>query len=94
MNEDVQLKISDKTGVFFIEINKNEEAMMTFSLTDDNKMIIDHTEVNPGNEGKGLGKKLMIKAVDYAIQNNLKIIPVCSFVKSVIEKTPEFKDIV
>mgnify|MGYP003608623222 CR=1 FL=1 len=94
MNEDVQLKISDKTGVFFIEINKNEEAMMTFTLTDDNKMIIDHTEVNSGNEGKGLGKKLMIKAVDYAIQNNLKIIPVCSFVKSVIEKTPEFKDIV
>ena len=68
--------------------------MMTFFLTDDNKMTIDHTEVNTGNEGKGFGKKLLFKAIEYARKNNLKIIPVCSFVKSVIEKTPEFKDIV
>ena len=57
-------------------------------------MTIDHTEVNTGNEGKGFGKKLLFKAIEYARKNNLKIIPVCSFVKSVIEKTPEFKDIV
>ncbi|WP_322549729.1 GNAT family N-acetyltransferase [Flavobacterium psychraquaticum] len=94
MNEEVQLKISNKSGVFYIEINGNEEAMMTFFLTDDNKMTIDHTEVNTGNEGKGFGKKLLFKAIEYARKNNLKIIPVCSFVKSVIEKTPEFKDIV
>ena len=94
MKEEVQLKISNKSGVFYIEINGNEEAMMTFFLTDDNKMTIDHTEVNTGNEGKGFGKKLLFKAIEYARKNNLKIIPVCSFVKSVIEKTPEFKDVV
>ena len=94
MNEEVQLKISNKSGVFYIEINGNEEAMMTFFLTDDNKMTIDHTEVNTGNEGKSNKKKLLFKAIEYARKNNLKIIPVCSFVKSVIEKTPEFKDIV
>ena len=94
MKEEVQLKISNKSGVFYIEINGNEEAMMTFFLTDDNKMTIDHTEVNTGNEGKGFGKKLLFKAIEYARKNNLKIIPVCSFVKSAIEKTPEFKDIV
>ena len=94
MKEEVQLKISNKSGVFYIEINGNEEAMMTFFLTDDKKMTNDHTEVNTGNEGKGFGKKLLFKAIEYARKNNLKIIPVCSFVKSVIEKTPEFKDIV
>ena len=94
MNEEVQLKISNKSGVFYIEINGNEEAMMTFFFFFSNKMTIDHTEVNTGNEGKGFGKKLLFKAIEYARKNNLKIIPVCSFVKSVIEKTPEFKDIV
>ena len=94
MKEEVQLKISNKSGVFYIEINGNEEAMMTFFMSDDNKMTIDHTEVNPGNEGKGLGKKLVVKAIEFARANNYKIVPVCSFVKSVIEKTPEFKDIV
>ncbi|MFD2909906.1 GNAT family N-acetyltransferase [Flavobacterium ardleyense] len=94
MNQEVQLTISDKTGIFYIEVDGNEEAMMTFFMSDDNKMTIDHTEVNPGNEGKGFGKKLVLKAVEFARAHNYKIVPVCSFVKSVIEKTPEFKDIV
>ncbi|MBP7397687.1 MAG: N-acetyltransferase [Flavobacterium sp.] len=93
MNPEVQLKTNDKTGIFFIEIDGKEEAMMTFFMSDDNKMTIDHTEVNPGNEGKGLGKKLVVKAIEFARANNYKIVPVCSFVKSVIEKTPEFQDI-
>ena len=50
MNPEVQLKTNDKTGIFFIEIDGKEEAMMSFFMSDDNKMTIDHTEVNPGNE--------------------------------------------
>lgn len=93
MNE-VQLRINDKNGTFYIEIDGKEQAIMTFVFTNDNKISIDHTEVYAGNEGKGLAKKLVNKAVDYAREHNLKIIPVCTFVKSVIDKTPEFKDIV
>ncbi len=33
MNPEVQLKTNDKTGIFFIEIDGKEEAMMSFFMS-------------------------------------------------------------
>ena len=90
---EVQLNINDKNGFFYIEVNGKTEAKMTFIFAGEDKIIIDHTEVNEGNNGKGFGKMMVAKAVEFAREKNLKIIPLCPFVKSVIEKTPEFRDI-
>ena len=92
MNE-VQVKINDKKGSFFIEIEGKQEAEMTFVFAGEDKIIIDHTGVNPGNEGKGLGKQMVAQAVSYARENNIKIIPLCPFAKKVFDKTPEFRDV-
>jgi predicted GNAT family acetyltransferase len=93
MQNEVQLKIDGNKGFFYIEIDGKQEAMMTFVFAGEDKIIIDHTEVNPGNEGKGLGKKMVAKAVEYARENNLKIIPLCPFAKSVFDKVAEFRDV-
>ena len=92
MNE-VQVKINDKKGSFFIEIEGKQEAEMTFVFAGEDKIIIDHTGVNPGNEGKGLGKQMVAQAVTYARENNIKIIPLCPFAKKVFYKTSEFRDV-
>lgn len=92
MNE-VQVKVNDKKGRFFIEIEGKQEAEMTFVFAGEDKIIIDHTGVNPGNEGKGLGKQMVAQAVTYARENNIKIIPLCPFAKKVFDKTPEFRDV-
>ena len=92
MNE-VEVKINDKKGSFFIEIEGKQEAEMTFVFAGEDKIIIDHTGVNPGNEGKGLGKQMVDQAVTYARENNIKIIPLCPFAKKVFDKTPEFRDV-
>lgn len=93
MENEVQLRIEGKKGFYYIEVDGEQEAMMTFVFAGDEKIIIDHTEVNPGNEGKGLGKKMVTKAVEYARENNIKIIPLCPFAKSVFDKVPEFRDV-
>lgn len=93
MQNEVQLKIDGNKGFFYIEIEGKQEAMMTFVFAGKDKIIIDHTEVNPGNEGKGFGKKMVTKAVEYARENNLKIIPLCPFAKSVFDKVAEFRDV-
>ena len=66
---------------------------MTFVFAGEDKIIIDHTEVNEGNNGKGYGKMMVAKAVEFARRKNIKIIPLCPFAKSVIDKTPEFQDV-
>lgn len=83
-----------KTVFFFIDVNDKHEAMMTFVFAGEDKIIIDHTEVNPMNEGKGFGKKMVAKAVEFAREKNIKIIPLCPFAKKVFDKTPEYKDVV
>jgi len=93
MNNEVQLEIDGRKGYFHIDINGKQEAKMTFVFAGENKIIIDHTEVNPGNEGKGLGKKMVTKAVEWARENGIKIVPLCPFAKSVFDKTPEFSDV-
>ena len=90
---DVQLRINDNKGAFYIEVEGIQEALMTFVFAGEDKIIIDHTEVNPGNEGKGFGKKMVTKAVEFAREKGIKILSICPFAKSVFDKTPEFRDV-
>lgn len=90
---EVKLNINEKNGIFYIEVDGKTEAKMTFLFAGDEKIIIDHTEVNPGNNGKGYGKMMVQKAVEFALEKNIKIIPLCPFAKSVFDKTPEFRTV-
>lgn len=90
---EVQLHLTDKNGYFFIEGDGLMQAQMTFVFAGAERMIIDHTEVQPGNEGKGYGKQMVSAAVEYARANGIKIIPLCPFAKSVFDRVPEFRDV-
>lgn len=69
---EVQLKINDNKGFFYIDIDGKHEAMMTFVFAGTDKIIIDHTEVNLNFNGKGFGIKMVEKAVEYARENKIK----------------------
>jgi predicted GNAT family acetyltransferase len=84
---------NDKKGVFKAIDNTIEAGLMTYSWAGDTKFIIDHTEVNPDFAGKGVGKQLVMKAVAFAREHNLKIMPLCPFAKSVFNKVPEINDV-
>ncbi|MFT7352757.1 MAG: putative GNAT family acetyltransferase [Flavobacterium sp.] len=90
---EVLFKNNDKSGIFYIEKENKTSGKLTFTYKAANKIVIDHTEVDNSQNGKGFGKDLVKNAVDFAREKNLKIIPQCSFAKSVIENTPEFQDV-
>ena len=79
-------------GVFYVEENGNTLAEMTYRR-EGNSMIIDHTEVDESLRGKNVGYQLVENGVEFARSENLKIVPLCHFAKSVIEKTEKFHDI-
>ncbi|MBK7182038.1 MAG: N-acetyltransferase [Bacteroidetes bacterium] len=89
----VQHKKSDNKGVFYIEVDGLKKAEMTYVMAGETKMIIDHTEVLAELSGKGAGKMLVEKAVEYARKNGIKILPLCTFAKTVFEKTPDYNDV-
>ena len=93
MNEQIKLETNAKNGFFSVEINGKTEAKMTFVFAGTDKIIIDHTEVDAAFNGRGVGKKMVLAAVEYARKNELKIIPLCPFAKSVFDKTEEIRDV-
>lgn len=66
---------------------------MTYKKSGDGVITIDHTEVDSNHRGEGIGEDLVMEAVKYARENDLKIIATCPFAKKVIDETPEFQDV-
>ncbi|MGN0002402.1 MAG: GNAT family N-acetyltransferase [Sphingobacterium composti] len=83
----------DNKGAFIASEDGVKIGEMTYSKAGADKIIIDHTEVNENQKGKGIGKILLSKAVDYARENNIKIIPLCPFAKSVFDKDVDIRDV-
>lgn len=59
----------------------------------DGKLVYDHTIVPQALGGRGIGSELVKHALDYAHEQNKKVIPQCSFVSSYISKNPEYQDL-
>lgn len=70
-----------------------EAGRMTYVWAGEHKFIIDHTEVNPDFGGRGVGKQLLMQAVDFARERGVKILPLCPFAKSVFEKDASIEDV-
>lgn len=78
----------------FDAVSKDVKAgIMTYSWSGESKIIIEHTEVYTEFEGEGIGRKLVNEAVEFARQENLKIIPECSYAKHVLESDNDFSDV-
>lgn len=87
-----QMNDSEK-GMFFVEQNGKVIAEMTYVWAGSGKIIIEHTLVDDSLKGQGCGKQMLDKAVEFARQSSVKIVPLCPFVKSEIHKTPEYSDV-
>ncbi|MGB2595030.1 MAG: GNAT family N-acetyltransferase [Pseudolabrys sp.] len=59
----------------------------------DGVLTILHTEVPKALEGRGIGSALIRGVLDTARSQGLKVITVCPFAKSYIERHPEYADL-
>ncbi|WP_298902087.1 GNAT family N-acetyltransferase [uncultured Psychroserpens sp.] len=80
-------------GRFYYELNGKEKGLMTYSHAGADKIIIDHTEVDPSLKGQGIGYMLVEASVDYARANSIKILPLCPFAAAVFKKRTKYNDV-
>ena len=90
----IQHEDDGKAGRFFITEGSKSLAEMDYSRRGPEHIVILHTEVAKSLEGKGVGKELVAAGVAYAREHGIKIIPVCAFAKAVMERTPEYADVI
>ena len=79
-------------GAFYIEENGEWIAELSY-IKNNGTMTIDHTEIDEKLRGEGIGQDMVKAAVEYARENSLKIKPLCPYARKVIERTPEFQDV-
>jgi hypothetical protein len=69
------------------------EAIFPPGARPKNIMIIEHTEVTEVHKGEGIGTHLVAEAANYARQHQIKILPLCSFARSVMQHSKEYEDL-
>ena len=84
---------NENAGDFTLSYDGENAGTMQYKWKDSNTFNIVHTEVDQKFEGKGLGKKLVNAAVDFARKENKKIVASCSYAHSVLKKDDSLKDI-
>lgn len=86
---DIEIKLNDNgEGVFIIQNENQQAGKMMFQISG-KEMIVNHTEVDPQFEGKGLAKKMFLKMIEYARANKLKVIANCSYTQAQIQRHKE-----
>jgi predicted GNAT family acetyltransferase len=68
-------------------------ALLTYRRFPDRILLL-HTEVPQPFEGHGLAARLSRSALDFARTNHLRVVPLCPYVSSFIQKHPEYQDLV
>lgn len=70
-------------------------SMIEYLMADENTAIVfAHTEVPEELEGRGIASRLAKAALEFAKSKELAVIPLCPFVKSYIQRHPEYQPLV
>jgi len=93
MSHIIKHKESDSKGKFYMEDETGITSELRYSKPENGVFVIDHTETKKEFTGKGLASKLVKESVKYARENNLKIVPGCSYAKAYFDRHKEFKDV-
>ncbi len=69
-------------------------ALVEYLLTPKGEVYLTHTEVPPGLQGRGIASQLIEEVLTDIERHGQRVIPVCPFVSTFINRHPEWRRIV
>ena len=78
-----------RNGIFEAWLDGTQVGEMTYQRHAPEQMVIDHTRVFDGYEGKGIARQMVLAAVEFARANNRKIVPLCSYARAVLTRSDD-----
>jgi predicted GNAT family acetyltransferase len=87
-------EIKKGTNKFYLgESDTKNIAKITWVPGGQNIIVVNHTFVDPSLRGQNIAGQLLAEVVKMAREENLKIVPTCSYVIAKMTRTDEYKDI-
>ncbi|HEY0241136.1 MAG TPA: GNAT family N-acetyltransferase [Gemmatimonadaceae bacterium] len=90
--QDAAVVNNESAGRFEIDI-EGQLAVSNYRRRDD-RIVFTHTEVPEQFEGRGIGNRLAVAALDFAREEGLRVVPRCRFIAAFIERHREYQDLV
>ena len=87
-----EVKHDATTGEFYLE-TEDGKAFLCYRI-DENYVDFFHTFVPPGLRGKGVAEQIVAKGFAYAQQQQLQVLPSCSYVKKLAKKNPAWEQLI
>jgi len=85
--------IHEKENERFVIFIDDKEAFVEYNIGK-GELNLYHTHTDPELRGKGLAAQVVRAALEYIKENNLKVIPTCSYVRAFIKKNDEYEELV
>jgi uncharacterized protein len=57
------------------------------------RILFTHTQVPPQFRGHGLAEKIVLFGLEVARRENLRVVPLCSYVAKVLQRHPEYRSL-
>ncbi|GIK65545.1 MAG: N-acetyltransferase [Chloroflexota bacterium] len=89
--ENLEVVNNEQAKRFEVKLG-DDVAKVEYQLTG-NIITFTHTEVPPAYEGRGIAGKMAKVALEYAKDHNLRVLPLCPYIKAYILRHPEYKSI-
>ena len=91
MSENSTVRHDKGANRYVLEVDGKELGFAEYRPDGDRRAFV-HTEVDDSLEGKGMGSKLIREALDDTRKDGKRIVPLCSFVASYVERHPDWND--
>jgi predicted GNAT family acetyltransferase len=89
----IKTKTRNKVRIHRLEERVGDSvAFLSYSIDDQNKMTIWHTEVPPSLQHTGIGGKLVEEAVQLASRDSSRLRIVCPFAKEHLARHPQLTE--
>jgi predicted GNAT family acetyltransferase len=90
---DIKIIHDQKNRKFTTSVD-NSECYLNYNFTRENVMDFYFTYVPGELRGKGIAGKLVEEGLKYAWENNLSVIPSCSYVSSYVRRNDKYESII
>jgi hypothetical protein len=89
----IDVRFEEKAKRFTVRLD-GKIAYLTFKRDDENQVVFDHTYVPEEYREQGIAGKLVEAGMDWAKQEELKVVPKCSYVEWWVGQNPEYNEII
>lgn len=89
-DDDIRIEDHPASGRYVLTVDGRDAGFMAYHDAS-GRRIVEHTEIDPAFEGRGLGSRLARHVLDDIRSQGLRVVPRCPFLASFLQRHPELR---